>query len=107
MQLLPGDKVRMKLDHEKRWAKEGTIVTGNPEHRSYIVKTKNGTYRRNRGHLQNVPCASTEPEPVQNERRNSTCQTNNSGHIMKQPENLITSSSGRPIHPPKRYDDNY
>ena len=32
--LLPGDKVRMKLDHEKRWAKEGTIVTGNPDHRS-------------------------------------------------------------------------
>ena len=41
--LVPRDKVRMKLDHEKRWEKEGTIVTGNPEHKWYIVKTNYGT----------------------------------------------------------------
>ena len=36
--LLPGDKIRIKLDHETCSTKEGTIVTGNQEHRSYIIR---------------------------------------------------------------------
>ena len=53
--LAAGDKVRIKLDSEKRWRKEGTVLNGDTENRTYTVKTNDGTYRRNRVHLQKMP----------------------------------------------------
>ncbi|MCG8079184.1 MAG: DDE-type integrase/transposase/recombinase [Candidatus Thiodiazotropha taylori] len=96
--LSQGDNVRIKLDHEKRWEKEGTVLSGNSDNRTYVVKTKNGTYRRNRVHLQKVPCAlDTADNKLENQ---------NHENISCQPASP-TTRSGRKCKPPPRYDDYY
>lgn len=108
--LTAGDKVRIKLDNEKRWEKEGTVVNGDTANRTYIVKTNNGTYRRNRVHLQKVPlhlqkapCTSAATTNNPNQNQNSSCQTtaNDTG------QNGLMTRCGRQINPPQRYADFY
>ena len=54
--LKPGDHVRVCLDDEKSWSKEGTGVQPYDTPRSYIVETSDGgTYHRNKKHLLSVP----------------------------------------------------
>ena len=61
--LKPGDHVRVRLDNEKSWSKEGTVVQPHDAPRSYIVETSDGgTYRRYRKHLLSVP-PPTPPRP--------------------------------------------
>ena len=58
-----GDHVRVRLDNEKSWSKEGTVVKPHDASRSYIVETSDGgTYRHNRKHLLSVP-PPTPPRP--------------------------------------------
>ena len=62
-QLKPGDHVRVRLDNEKSWSKEGTVVQPHDAPRSCIVETSDGgTYRHNRKHLLSVP-PPTPPRP--------------------------------------------
>ena len=49
-----GDRVRVKTDKKKTWSDTGTIIETVAK-RSYLVNTPQGTYRRNRRHLQVVP----------------------------------------------------
>lgn len=59
-----GDKVRVKLDQEKRWGSPMTVQARfNP--RSYIVRDERGhEYRRNRRHLQSIPsCVQAGDSP--------------------------------------------
>ena len=61
--LKPGDHVRVRLDNEKSWSKEGTVVQPHDALRSYIVETSDGgTYHHNRKHLLPVP-PPTPPRP--------------------------------------------
>ena len=62
--LKPGDRVRVRLDVEKLWSKEGTIVQPHDTPRSYIVETSDGgTYRLNRKHLLSVPPPTPPRQP--------------------------------------------
>ena len=54
-ELEAGEPVRVKLDNEKSWTKEGTIVDQHQSPRSYIVDVGGATYRRNRKHLAKSP----------------------------------------------------
>ena len=49
--LEPNQPVRVKLDNEKGWTKEGYVVQSDPSNRSYQVETDQGTFPRNRQHL--------------------------------------------------------
>ena len=50
-ELLQGDYVLQKLDHESKWSKPARVIS-QVAPRSYIVETSNGNqYRRNRKHL--------------------------------------------------------
>ena len=50
-ELLPGDYVLQKLDHESQWSKPARVVS-QVAPRSYLVETSQGNqYRRNRKHL--------------------------------------------------------
>lgn len=49
-----GENVRIKLDNEKTWSKQGIVKETDPESRSYVVETPGGTYRRTRRHLKSV-----------------------------------------------------
>ena len=46
--LQPGDLVLMKTEKEEKWSQPGTVVTSDPENRTYLVNTPHGTLRRNR-----------------------------------------------------------
>lgn len=67
--LQPGNTVRIKLDGEKTWRQAGVVKSLYDTPRSYIIETPDGTYRRNRRHLQVVPSAREtfqgEPSPVE------------------------------------------
>ena len=54
-QLEVGTRVLTKLDKEKKWGHGGIIRSCADTPRSYVVETPDGTYRRNRKHLQLVP----------------------------------------------------
>lgn len=49
-----GDEVKLKLDNEKLWSSNGVVERADPETRSYLVRTPQGAYQRNRRHLQSV-----------------------------------------------------
>ena len=99
--LTAGDKVRIKLDSEKRWEKQGTVLNGDPENRTYTVKTKDGIYRRNRVHLQKIP-EQTDQEIAQPNQE--TLQQNRCTQMSERPD---TTRSGRKVKPPRRYEDWY
>ena len=76
--LTAGDKVRIKLDSEKRWEKQGTVLNGDPENRTYTVKTKDGIYRRNRVHLQKIPEQTDQEIAQPNQLRNFAAKSSHS-----------------------------
>jgi transposase InsO family protein len=61
--LQPGDTVRVKFDTEKGWNRSGVVRQPAATPRSYIVETPNGSYRRNRRHLQQTATVPTLPNP--------------------------------------------
>ena len=61
--LKPGDSVRIKLDHQPDWNRNGTILNSAEAPRSYLVQTSDGgIYRRTKRHLLKVP----NSPPVEN-----------------------------------------
>lgn len=54
-ELQPGDHVLVKLDGQKDWSTPAVITRHHTAPRSYIVQTPDGSFRRNRRHLQYVP----------------------------------------------------
>jgi len=46
--LQPGDLVLMKTEKGEKWSQPDTVVTSDPENRTYLVNTPHGTLRRNR-----------------------------------------------------------
>ena len=53
--LKPGDTVRIKLQGDKNWSTTtASVKKADTYHRSYIVETPHGVFRRNRRHLQLV-----------------------------------------------------
>ncbi len=59
-----GDRVAVKTDDDKQWDNKG-VVQENVGHRSYIIKTENGSeLRRNRRHINVAPAEQPESEVV-------------------------------------------
>ena len=98
--LAAGDKVRIKLDSEKQWQKEGTVLNGDTENRTYTVKTNDGTYRRNRVHLQKIPAQDNQENMEQNNDLESSQELDTGQHGNK-------TRCGRQIKPPQRYAEFY
>ncbi|XP_064629307.1 uncharacterized protein LOC135488593 [Lineus longissimus] len=122
-ELMPGDRVRVKLDNESKWGQPTTVVRQHETPRSYVVQSQSGReYRRNRRHLQLLPKTngsnskdkasdssesqpavpvhtnvqpSIQPNPVR-ETPASTPSTN-AESSMSQP---VTTRSGRTVKPP-------
>ena len=55
-ELNPGDTVRIRIPGGKQWGMPGRVMAQHEQdQRSYVVNTEDGTYRRNRQHLQAIP----------------------------------------------------
>ena len=94
---------------------ESGQVTSGPSHRSYIISTPSGEFRRNRRHINplsenlhnapnelsntNVPEASAQPTPDQPQ---ATTQQPSSASPAQQNPGQVVTRSGRVSHPPKR-----
>ena len=51
-----GDKVKIKIDTDKKWGESAMVTNANKAHRTYIVQTNSGKiFRRNRKHLLKIP----------------------------------------------------
>ncbi|XP_064619465.1 cell adhesion molecule DSCAML1-like [Lineus longissimus] len=62
--LTTGEKVRVKLDGQKKWSEPATVVQHHATPRSYIIRSSEGKdYRRNRRHLQRIPSNVHTGEP--------------------------------------------
>lgn len=117
--LNPGDQVRLKLDHQKLWNDVGTIKEVDHERRQYVVETPDGTYVRNRKHIQNIKpsVASTQSvEPAETTSRpeikidipsqlSNTSTTDKPSLSRTTSDNVQTTRSGRTVQKPKRLDD--
>ena len=124
-ELRPGDTVRIKTDKENKWTSHGTIMSTDPDIRTYVVKTPNGPLRRNRRHLQSVPFVRPQrtfvpfddPYPTSatgsdvpvDVRSEIMTETPTSQNIAPVPEpsvpDQLTTRSGRIVKRPKRFDD--
>ena len=49
-----GDNVRIKIDSDSKWNKRGTVIQCRND-RSFVIRTDNGLFTRNRRHLQLIP----------------------------------------------------
>lgn len=109
-----GQPVLMKLDNEKKWSNPGTVVKS--DNRTVLVETQNGTFRRNRRHLQPVhemPDSATnddthvpqiaQPDPdLQTPDPESPKPSSQSPATTSQPSTPVRRTSSRTIRPPKR-----
>ena len=59
-----GEQVAIKLDSDNKWKKKGEIVQASQSNHSYLVKTENGMYRRNRTNLIKIPEAMQMNTPI-------------------------------------------
>ena len=109
-ELEAGEPVRVKLDNEKSWTKEGTIVDQHQSPRSYIVDVGGATYRRNRKHLAKSPTTPVKvadpplpPKPPLSPDRMSRSHEGATqiNFSAEQP----TRMSGRAIKFPAKYKD--
>ena len=105
-----GEPVRVKLDNEKSWTKEGTIVDQHQSPRSYIVDVGGATYRRNRKHLAKSPTTPVKvadpplppkPPPSPDRMSRSHEGATQINFSAEQP----TRMSGRAIKFPAKYKD--
>jgi transposase InsO family protein len=56
-----GDPVQLRTEEESSWKKSGTIISADPDTRSYLVETPNSVLRRNRKHLLAMPDHTDQP----------------------------------------------
>ena len=112
--LEPNQPVRVKLDNEKGWTKEGYVVQSDPSNRSYQVETDQGTFRRNRKHLlpsspetkpSNKEIVQPKSPDVTSPERKTPCPSPLKAPVSDVSPNTQPriSSRGRIIHTPARY----
>lgn len=103
--LKPGEKVRVKLDNERKWSEPATVVQQHATPRSYVIRSgEGGEYRRNRRHLQQIPSnvSSSVNAPISDAIRSQSPSGNRVGSSSPARETSgtqATSSSGSPKMP--------
>ena len=105
-----GEQVRMKIDKEKTWAKQGIIKEATPGIRSYVVETPTGSYRRNRRHLKHVMKVDTPEDTGQSEQsispRIDPANVEPSGRPKVEVElDTLNTRSRRIVRRPLKYDE--
>ena len=112
--LQSGDRVRMKVDSEKRWSDPVKVLESHDSPRSYIVQDRNGQrFRRNRRHLQHIPEQESEQEQVSGSDIQEPVQESapeaeavQLGMAMQPPGpgSQLVTRRGRVVKPPDRLD---
>ena len=111
--LQPGEAVLVKLDKEKKWQTKATVERHAHTPRSYIVKTSEGQFRRNRRHLRRINSNLTNPSfeldldfeddhVVPNPEPQANVNINVPQLVLRQGDGLVVTRSGRVSRPTKR-----
>ena len=126
--LVPGDDVLTKLDHEKGWSKPAKVIQSDGYNRSYVLQSSDSPrlYRRNRKHIQQMPVpqettvADKDPPPIGQSLPSAESHGGNTKNTVsdkdtipdidskpKSPEKrtVVYTRSGRMIKPPSKYSD--
>ena len=95
-----GDKIRVKLDHQKQWT-PATVAGESDAPRSYLIDTGNGILRRNRRHIMPssvTPAVSTHVA----QRPDADIPPVHSAMIDVPDSGTLHTRSGRAVKPPSR-----
>lgn len=93
--LSPGDPVLLQSDQTSKWSAPGTVVATDHPHRTYLVNTPSGVFRRNRQQLLKAPTTNhflPEPSDEQDDAKNILAPNPNNpdSNIIKTPPSPLS-----------------